>query len=325
MRETYLDTKHTEVKELIKELLKTVVFPQLITLVLDGWTNVNNTSVWVMIAVLPHIGPVVLETINASAESHTGEWIAGKDHMLASLHSNSWPAILCGHTFFAAIAGRIKKLLNSFGPKNFGAIVSDNGGGCEKGRQLAKEAFPHLVVQRYHSELFGHIAKQHAVLMSQLLLPACRCMMHEFALIMGSTFAHKVPLGVISKCQKLVTATKQSHKLKHWVHDEYEYLKQHSSEHKKITWLVQAATTRFSTTYNCMLSVLNLEKGFKSVAAKHKADILKIGTVGQKQVLTIIEDKKFWRDLETYTPLAEPYNQVCVGPSAILLLACLLC
>lgn len=72
-------------------------------------------------------------------------------------------------------------------------------------------------------------------------------MMHGFALIMGSTFGHKKPLDVIKKCQKLVTATKQSHKVKHWVHEEYVHLKQHSPKHKKMTWLVQAATTRFSS------------------------------------------------------------------------------
>ncbi|KAL3141789.1 hypothetical protein ABBQ32_004463 [Trebouxia sp. C0010 RCD-2024] len=88
--------------------------------------------------------------------------------------------------------------MEKFGPKNFGAIVSDNGGGCEKGRLLVKEAYPHINVQR--------------------------CMMHGFALIMGSTFGHKKPLDVIKKCQKLVTATKQSHKVKHWVHEEYVHL-----------------------------------------------------------------------------------------------------
>ncbi|DBA74011.1 TPA: hypothetical protein ACH3X1_010835 [Trebouxia sp. C0004] len=84
--------------------------------------------------------------------------------------------------------------MNMCGPKRFGAIVSDNGGGCEKGRRLTKEAFPHLVIQR--------------------------CMMHGFALIMGSVFGHKSAVHIISKCQKLVTLTKSSYKLKRWVHEE---------------------------------------------------------------------------------------------------------
>ena len=87
MRENYLDSKQTEVSIAIEQLLATVVFPQVITLMLDGWTDINHTSVWVIIALLPSIGPVVLETINASAESHTGEWITGKHYVL--LNNNS--------------------------------------------------------------------------------------------------------------------------------------------------------------------------------------------------------------------------------------------
>ena len=54
---------------------------------LDGWTDINNTSVWVIIALLPNIGPIVLETINGSAESHTGEWISGKHHVPTNINS----------------------------------------------------------------------------------------------------------------------------------------------------------------------------------------------------------------------------------------------
>lgn len=144
MRENYLDSKHTEVKTAIAALLKTVAFPHLITLALDGWTDINNTSVWVIIALLPLIGPVVLATINASAESHNGEWIAGK-------HSaqNTAPFTTTHCTYHLVLAAaQIKQVMEKFGPKNFGAIVSDNGGGCEKGRLLVKEAYPHIIVQR---------------------------------------------------------------------------------------------------------------------------------------------------------------------------------
>ncbi len=139
--------------------------------------------------------------------------------------------------------------------------------------------------------------------------------MHGFALIMGSVFGHKVAVNVIKKCQKLVTSTKSSNKLKHWVHEEYLTLKKHSPKHKKLTWLVQAATTRFSSTYNCMLSVQQMEVAFKNVADKHQAEIIKDGTAPQKAMLEIIRDKRFWRDLESYTPLAEPFNQACLAPA----------
>ncbi len=101
------------------------MFPQVITLVLDGWTDSNNTSVWVIIALLPSIGPIVLETFNASAESHTGEWIIGND-----------------------------------------------GGGCQKGRRLTKEASPHLVIQRYSCSAL-HMVTSLVFVCQALGLSAC--------------------------------------------------------------------------------------------------------------------------------------------------------
>ncbi|KAL3141790.1 hypothetical protein ABBQ32_004464 [Trebouxia sp. C0010 RCD-2024] len=60
-----------------------------------------------------------------------------------------------------------------------------------------------------------------------------------------------------------------------------------------------------------------MEQAFKNMLEKHKPEMVsRQGTVGQKQVVAIIEDKKFWRDLEVYTPLAEPYNQVCQAMQA---------
>lgn len=139
--------------------------------------------------------------------------------------------------------------------------------------------------------------------------------MHGFALIMGSVFGHKSAVHIISKCQKLVTSTDSCHELKQWVHEEYVTLKKSSPQHKKLTWLVQAATTRFSSTYNCMLSVQQMEVAFKNMADKQGADISKSGTASQNAVLGIIRDERFWRDLESYTPLAEPFNQACPAPA----------
>ncbi|KAL0021489.1 hypothetical protein WJX77_000008 [Trebouxia sp. C0004] len=73
-------------------------------------------------------------TKDASADSHNAEWISEQ----------------------------LIIVLEEFGPENFGAVVSDNGGGCENGRKLTKEKYPHVAIQR--------------------------CMMHGFALIMGSVF-----------------------------------------------------------------------------------------------------------------------------------------
>ena len=81
---------------------------------------------------------------------------------------------------------------------------------------------------------------------------------------MGSVFGHTSAVNIIDQCQKLVTSTKSSHKLKHCVHEEYETLKKSGPQHKKLTWLVQAVITRFSYTYNCMLSVQQMEVAFKA-------------------------------------------------------------
>lgn len=104
-------------------------------------------------------------------------------------------------------------------------------------------------------------------------------MMHGFALIMGPVFGHKSAVNIIKKCQKLVTSTKSSHKLKHWVHEEYLQLKKHSPKDKKLTWLVQASTTRFSSNCKCMLSVQQMEVAFQNMADKQRHCLLE-GSVG---------------------------------------------
>ncbi|DBB03979.1 TPA: hypothetical protein ACH3X1_013045 [Trebouxia sp. C0004] len=78
------------------------------------------TCFWVIIAVLPGIGAVTLRTKDASVDSHNAEWISEQ----------------------------LIIVLEEFGPENFGAVVSDNGGGCENGRKLTKEKYPHLAIQR---------------------------------------------------------------------------------------------------------------------------------------------------------------------------------
>ncbi|KAL0017835.1 hypothetical protein WJX77_012559 [Trebouxia sp. C0004] len=98
--------------------------------------------------------PSPMWTKDASADSHNAEWISEQ----------------------------LIIVLEEFGPENFGAVVSDNGGGCENGRKLTKEKYPHLAIQR--------------------------CMMHGFALIMGSVFGHSWAVNILKQCQKLTAAVK---------------------------------------------------------------------------------------------------------------------
>lgn len=189
----------------------------------------------------------------------------------------------------------VARLMNTFGPKRLGAVVSDNGGACEKGRRLTKEAFSHLVIQRYSA--WHKVASIEFV--SQWSL--CRYMMHGLHSLRLSLWS-QISCEQHQEASEVVTLTKSSHKLKHWVHEEYLQLRKHSPKHKKLTWLEQAATTRFLSTYNCMLPVQQLEVAFKTMADKHQAKISKDGTACLKAVLEIVREKRFWREL-SLTPL----------------------
>lgn len=85
-RTTNLHNRHAQVTFAVKALLATIVFPLLCTLALDSWTDPNGASVWLFIALLPGIGAITLKTMDASSDSHTGEWISG---MLLLL----WPTL----------------------------------------------------------------------------------------------------------------------------------------------------------------------------------------------------------------------------------------
>lgn len=78
MRTTLLTGAFATAREGIRQLVAAVKMPHVITLVLDGWSNINMESVWVFIAVIPKVGAVILKTVDGSHTSHTGEWISGK-------------------------------------------------------------------------------------------------------------------------------------------------------------------------------------------------------------------------------------------------------
>jgi len=105
--------------------------------------------------------------------------------------------------------------------------------------------------------------------------------MHGFALIMGSVFGHSWAVKVLKQCQKLVTSTKASHKLRHWLRTEMDLLKLSDPVlYKDLTWLVLAATTRFSSTYNCMLSVLRLQQASTTCCRS-----MKLSSLAQRPLL----------------------------------------
>ncbi|DBA85919.1 TPA: hypothetical protein ACH3X1_005463 [Trebouxia sp. C0004] len=121
LRTTYLTGAFASARLSIKKLVAAVTMPHCITLVLDGWSNINMESVWVFIALIPKIGAIILKSVNGSSASHTGEWYCEQ----------------------------VDKVLIEYGPEHFGAIVSDNGGGCARGRRLVTDKYPHLLGHRW--------------------------------------------------------------------------------------------------------------------------------------------------------------------------------
>lgn len=77
MRTSLLSTAFSRARKAIRDMVTAVKMPHCITLVLDGWSNINMESVWVFIAAIPKVGAVILKTVNGSAASHTGEWLCG--------------------------------------------------------------------------------------------------------------------------------------------------------------------------------------------------------------------------------------------------------
>lgn len=170
LRKTYLNRVYAQTINGMKAIMLTVTFPQTITLVFDGWTNIHYESVWVFIALLP-IGSIILRTVNASADSHSADFIAGE----------------------------VEALFQDFDPLQFGAIVSDNGGGCENACKLVVSKHKHMIEKR--------------------------CMMHGYALVMGSVFGFPWARSILKLCQSLVSSVKSSHKLTNWLRDEIRLLK----------------------------------------------------------------------------------------------------
>ncbi|DBB00771.1 TPA: hypothetical protein ACH3X1_000703 [Trebouxia sp. C0004] len=64
-----------------------------------------------------------------------------------------------------------------------------------------------------------------------------RCMMHGYALVMGSVFGHPWARNILKLCQSLVSAVKSSHKLTNWLRVEFQLLRDNDVQHKHLTWL----------------------------------------------------------------------------------------
>lgn len=79
---------------------------------------------------------------------------------------------------------------------------------------------------------------------------------------------------------------------------------------------MQAATTRFTSVYNCMRSVLHLETALRNVVSNNRQQLTNSqASERQTALVKVVEDRAFWSDLAVLTPLAEPFNKVCFAGS----------
>ncbi len=98
--------------------------------------------------------------------------------------------------------------------------------------------------------------------------------MHGFTLVMASVFGFPWAAAILKSCKKLVRTVNASHNLTNWLRDEIKSLKKLPA-YKHLTWLVQAATTRCTTLYNCIRSVLEFKTAIENVVRAHKAKLTK--------------------------------------------------
>lgn len=305
LRTTYLTGAFASARLSIKKLVAAVTMPHCITLVLDGWSNINMESVWVFIALIPKIGAIILKSVNGSSASHTGEWYCGKDYSPGSSAGFSSAAM---YDLFIVIAEQVDKVLIEYGPEHFGAIVSDNGGGCARGRRLVTDKYPHLLGHRWTPPASSSSSAE--LWLQTDIVCLSRCMMHGFALTMGSVFGHPWAAGILKACKAIVTTVTKSHNLRAWLKEQIKQLKKLPG-YKHLTWLVQAATTRFTTMYNCMKSMLDLQLALTNVVKEHRVQLTNSDASDrQKALVKQVESWRFWAELTALTPLAEPFNKV---------------
>lgn len=77
-----------------------------------------------------------------------------------------------------------------------------------------------------------------------------------------------------------------------------------------MSWLVKAATPRFSTVYNCLLLVLNTEPAFRNLLAAQPEQF--DSTEPLLAIKAILMNRRFWADLEILTPIAQSFNELSI-------------
>lgn len=90
--------------------------------------------------------------------------------------------------------------------------------------------------------------------------------MHAFSLVTGSILGHEWAASVIGDAQRLVTTIRASHEPYRLLQDIAK-----ASPACKATALQTSNTTRFTSVYQCIQSVLKMEVAFKELYAEHQS------------------------------------------------------
>jgi hypothetical protein len=128
-----------------------------------------------------------------------------------------------------------------------------------------------------------------------------RCMMHGFALVMGSVMGHPFAASIVKDAQAIVTYFRASHR-------PLALLYEAASELSIIGALETSNKTRFTSVHRCLASVAKLEPAFKRMLNKHPR-LLEGCTV----VPGILNSRLFWTKLEALCKLLEPFSRVIGG------------
>jgi hypothetical protein len=126
-----------------------------------------------------------------------------------------------------------------------------------------------------------------------------RCMMHAFALLMGSVLGHIIPKAIVTQAQKIVTFFRASHK-------PHALLGKTARDMKVKGSLITSNKTRFTSVHLCLDSIAVLEAPLKAVCDNHTEYV-------SVPVCEIIKDRRFWSKLHGLCEILEPMSKTIMA------------
>ncbi len=159
----------------------------------------------------------------------------------------------------------LKKAIDQVGRDKVAMLVTDNAGdpgNMQKARSLvvASEGYKHIIELRCYRQYSRiYLCFQPCRVAEPVChARACRCMMHGFALVIGSLLAHSWAASIIKRAQVLVRYFRNSHQ-------QHAKLQQLAEQQGITIGLQRANTTRFTSAYLCLDSVRKYEPVFRAL------------------------------------------------------------